>query len=74
VAIFNPRLVRLDDGRVTFTYKDYSQGGREREMTLRVEEFIRRFLLHVLSRELCPDPLLRPAFEPPSQAQFGAVP
>jgi Putative transposase len=48
VAISNPRLVRLDGGRVTFTYKDYSQGGRVREMTLQVEEFIRRFLLHVL--------------------------
>jgi hypothetical protein len=33
--------------RVTFTYKDYNQGGRVREMTLPVPEFIRRFLLHV---------------------------
>jgi hypothetical protein len=33
---------------VTFTYKDYTQGGRVREMTLPVTEFIRRFLLHVL--------------------------
>lgn len=48
VAISNPRLVRLDDDRVTFAYKDYSQGGRAREMTLPAEEFIRRFLLHVL--------------------------
>jgi Putative transposase len=48
VAISNPRLVRLDGGRVTFSYKDYSQGARVREMTLPVEDFIRRFLLHVL--------------------------
>jgi hypothetical protein len=48
VAISNPRLVRLDGDRVTFTYKDYAQGGRKREMTLPAEEFIRRFLLHVL--------------------------
>lgn len=48
VAISNARLVRLEGGQVTFTYKDYSQGGRVREMTLTVEEFIRRFLLHVL--------------------------
>ena len=41
-------LIRLADGRVSFAYKDYSQGGRAREMTLPVEEFIRRFLLHVL--------------------------
>ena len=48
VAISNPRLVRLENGRVTFTYKDYTQGGRVREMTLPASEFIRRFLLHVL--------------------------
>jgi hypothetical protein len=48
VAIANPRLVRLENGRVTFTYKDYTQGGQVREMTLPVPEFIRRFLLHVL--------------------------
>jgi len=48
VAISNPRLVRLDGDRVTFTYKDYSQGGRVREMALPAMEFIRRFLLHVL--------------------------
>jgi len=48
VALSNHRLVRLADGKVTFTYKDYSQNGRRREMTLPVEEFIRRFLLHIL--------------------------
>lgn len=48
VALSNHRLVRLDENQVTFTYKDYSQGGRRREMTLPVEEFIRRFLLHIL--------------------------
>jgi len=48
VALSNSRLVRLEDDRVTFTYKDYSQGGRRREMTLPAEEFVRRFLLHIL--------------------------
>ena len=48
VALSNHRLVRVADYQVTFTYKDYSQNGRRREMTLPVEEFIRRFLLHVL--------------------------
>jgi hypothetical protein len=48
VAISNARLVRLEGDRVTFTYKDSSQGGRVREMTLPAEELIRRFLLHVL--------------------------
>jgi hypothetical protein len=48
VAISNPRLVRLDGDQVSFTYKDYRQGGRVREMTLPAQDFIRRFLLHVL--------------------------
>jgi hypothetical protein len=48
IALTNSRLVRLEGDQVTFTYKDYTQGGRVREMTLPVAEFIRRFLLHVL--------------------------
>lgn len=48
VAISNPRLVRLDRDQVSFTYKDYRQGGRVGEMTLPAQDFIRRFLLHVL--------------------------
>jgi hypothetical protein len=50
VAIANSRLVALDDAGVTFTWKDYRAKGRVRAklMTLAVDEFIRRFLLHVL--------------------------
>jgi len=48
VALSNHRLVSLADGKVTFTYKDYSQNGRHRKMTLPVAEFIRRFLFHIL--------------------------
>src|SRR5262249_2485960 len=48
VALCNHRLVCLEGDRVTFTYKDYTQGGRGKELTLPVAEFIRRFLLHVL--------------------------
>jgi putative transposase/transposase-like zinc-binding protein len=48
VALSNHRLIRLKDDQVTFTYKDYSQGSRLRQMTLPAEEFIRRFLLHIL--------------------------
>jgi hypothetical protein len=50
VAIANSRLIALDDGGVTFRWKDYRIKGRERfkVMTLAVHEFIRRFLLHVL--------------------------
>lgn len=54
VAISNRRLVACDDNGVTFRWKDYrapeSNGGRTRykRMTLATDEFIRRFLLHVL--------------------------
>jgi len=48
VAIANRRLVDYRDGKVTFRYKDYAQGGQQRTMTLEATEFIRRFLLHVL--------------------------
>lgn len=48
VAISNQRLVSLDSETVTFTWKDYAQGHSIREMTLSGEEFLRRYLLHVL--------------------------
>jgi hypothetical protein len=48
VAISNNRLIRLEDGRVTFRWKDYRHGSRIGEMSLDADEFIRRFLLHVL--------------------------
>ena len=52
VAISNRRLLALDERGVTFRYKDYRRDGAERyrTMTLPVDEFIRRFLLHVLPR------------------------
>jgi hypothetical protein len=50
VAISNSRLLALDEHGVTFRWKDYRAKGRCRyqPMTLAVEEFMRRFLLHVL--------------------------
>jgi hypothetical protein len=48
VAISNHRLLELKDGKVTFRFKDYRQGNYKATMTLEAEEFIRRFLLHVL--------------------------
>jgi len=50
VAISNSRLVSLDQGRVTFRWKDYRAKARTRykTMTLDADEFMRRFLLHVL--------------------------
>jgi hypothetical protein len=52
VAIANSRLVGLDARGVTFRYKDYRRSGRERfrTITLAPDEFIRRFLLHVLPK------------------------
>ena len=48
VAISNHRLVSFADGKVTFRWKDYAHGGKRRLMTLTAEEFLRRFLQHVL--------------------------
>jgi hypothetical protein len=48
VAISNNRLLSLSDTAVLFRYKDYAHGNRRKVMTLEPQEFIRRFLLHVL--------------------------
>jgi hypothetical protein len=48
VAISNNRLLDIDQGKITFRYKDYRHDGQQKTMTLDAEEFIRRFLLHVL--------------------------
>ncbi len=48
VAISNRRLVFVGDGVVRFRYKDYGAGGSTKIMELRAEEFLRRFLLHVV--------------------------
>ncbi|RWB55447.1 IS91 family transposase [Mesorhizobium sp.] len=52
VAISNRRLIRFDETGVTFRYKDYRRPDADRQqvMTLATDEFIRRFLLHVLPR------------------------
>ena len=48
VAIANSRLVTLADGRISFLWKDYRHHDKPKVMTLDADEFIRRFLLHVL--------------------------
>ena len=48
VAISNHRLIALEDGEVTFRWKDYAHEAKQKTMTLKAIEFIRRFLLHVL--------------------------
>ena len=54
VAISNRRLITFDQHGVTFRYKDYCADGRARykRMTLATDEFIRRFLMHVLPKGL----------------------
>jgi hypothetical protein len=50
IAISNHRLLNVADGQVTFRWKDYANGNKHRKMTVSGEEFIRRFLLHVLPK------------------------
>jgi hypothetical protein len=50
VAISNARLLKLEAGRVTFRYKDYANAAQHKTMTLAAEEFLRRFVQHVLPR------------------------
>lgn len=48
VAISNNRLLDIEDGTVGFRWKDYRHHNRQKVMTVSADEFIRRFLLHVL--------------------------
>jgi hypothetical protein len=50
VAIANSRLLSLEDGQVSFHWKDYADDHRTKVMRLTADEFIRRFLLHVLPK------------------------
>jgi hypothetical protein len=50
IAISNDRIVDLHDGLVRFRWRDYKDDSRNKIMTLPAEEFLRRFLLHVLPR------------------------
>jgi len=48
IAISNNRLLKIKDGNVSFSWRNYPKGNKSQIMTLAAEEFIRRFLLHVL--------------------------
>ncbi len=50
VAISNHRLIAFENDQVTFRWKDYAHGNKKRKMTISANEFLRRFLLHVLPR------------------------
>jgi hypothetical protein len=47
VAISNNRILKLEEGKVTFKWRDYREGKKEKIMTVTAEEFIRRFLIHI---------------------------
>jgi len=48
IAISNHRLRSIENGKVSFNWKDYRQGGKKGLMTLSANEFLRRFCLHIL--------------------------
>ena len=48
IAISNERILKLEDGKVFFRWRDYADGDKTKLMALAASEFIRRFLLHVL--------------------------
>lgn len=48
IAISNNRILSIQDNKVVFKWRDYSDGSKEKLMTLTCGEFIRRFLLHIL--------------------------
>lgn len=52
IAISNARILAVDDQQVTLRYKDYRDHDRHKQLILDGEEFVRRFLLHVLPRGL----------------------
>jgi hypothetical protein len=52
VAISNHRLVAFENDRVSFRWRDYAHGGKQKVMTVSADEFLRRFLIHVLPKGL----------------------
>jgi len=48
VAITNNRIVSIEEGRVTFNYRDRGDENKVKELEVKAEEFIRRYLLHIL--------------------------
>lgn len=51
IAISNKRILSVKDGMVSFSWKDYNDGNKNKIMTLKITEFIRRFFLHVVPKK-----------------------
>ena len=50
VGITNNRILSIDEGQVTISYRDRGDGNEQKELSVKAEEFIRRFLLHILPK------------------------
>ena len=50
VAISNHRITSIENNAVSFRYKDYAAGGKQKEMTISATEFLRRFCMHILPK------------------------
>jgi hypothetical protein len=76
VAIANQRIMDIENGQVTFNWRDYRDHNQPKIMTLAAEEFIRRFLLHVLPLppRIPSHPLLRLPGQSTPQREVGALP
>ncbi len=48
IAISNHRIKKVENNKVSFQWKDYADNNKKKRMTVSAQEFIRRFLLHVL--------------------------
>ena len=53
IAISNERIQKIEGDKILFGWKDYKDGSKRKTMTLNADEFIRRFLLHVLPPGFC---------------------
>lgn len=51
VAISNYRIIKLENNRVYFKWKNYKKNGKKEIMSLEVKEFMRRYLLHILPKK-----------------------
>lgn len=50
IAISNQRILNVHDGQVTLCYKAYQENGKNRTLTLSGEEFLRRYLMHIIGK------------------------
>ncbi len=50
IAITSHRITGITDGNVNFKYKDYADGNKQKEMSVSITEFLRRFELHILPK------------------------